>query len=228
MEQRQYTRWERFSNWFSYNKWYLAVGAVVLYVLGSMVWNVLGIGQTKPDHWVAYVGARRLPEDCVTALEGALAQYGEDVNGDGIVSVRLTQHITAGGSSTENMVYGYAAEVTLLADITQGESHFFLVEDPDAFQRNFQVLADLDGSIPSEGDLTGMDKVLAWSQCPALSGLDLGSYTDTYLDQTETGDCQDLLSGLYLGRRFYYDPKQSDDPAPDGRMWDRMTQGARP
>ncbi len=84
MEKREYTKWEKFSNWFYYNKWYLAVGCIVLYVVGSMLWNALGIGQVKPDYRIAYVGSRQLPQDCVTALENALSQYGQDVNGDGV------------------------------------------------------------------------------------------------------------------------------------------------
>ncbi len=227
MEKREYTRQEKFSNWFYYNKWYLAVGAIVLYVVGTMVWNVLGIGQVKPDYCVAYVGSHRLPEDCVSALETALASLGEDVNGDGQVAVQLTQHITTGQTGdmdVDSAVYGYAAEVTVLADITQGESYFFLVEDPDKFQAAFQILANLDGSIPPETDFSGMDKVFPWAGCPTLADLELGTYTDTYLDQTESGNCQELLQNLYLGRRFFWNSEE--DQSHNEHFWQRLTQGA--
>ncbi len=224
MDKQNYTRWQRFSNWFYYNKWYLAIGALVLYVAGTMIWNVLGIGQIRPDYRIAYVGSRRLPEDCVTAMEDALAPYGEDVNGDGRVCIRLTQHITADAKDVDNAVYGYAAEVTVLADITQGESYFFLLEDPDKFQLDFQILACLDGSIPTDGDYAGMDKVYPWQNCPALSGLELGSYTDSYLDVEETGFCQDLLQNLYLGRRFFWN--SDADQHQNEMLWQRLTQGA--
>ncbi len=224
MEKREYTRWERFSNWFYYNKLYLAVGALVLYVAGTMIWNALGIGQIQPDYCIAYVGSRRLPADCVTALEEALAAYGEDVNGDGAVTVALSQHITADARDVDNAVYGYAAEVTVLADITQGESYFFLVEDPDQFQKDFQILANPDGSAPPVEDLTGMDKVFAWRDCPVLAGLELGRYTDSYLDVEESGTCQDLLQNLYLGRRFFWN--SDADQRHNETMWQRLTQGA--
>ncbi|MCD7755324.1 MAG: hypothetical protein LUJ09_03170 [Firmicutes bacterium] len=226
MEQREYTRWEKFSNWFYYNKWWLLIGAIVLYVVGSMLWNVLGIGQTQPDYCVAYVGRNQLPEDCVSALQTALAALGEDVNGDGTVSVQITQHITSDSQDLENIMYGYASEVTVLADITQGESYFFLLDDPDGFQENFQILANLDGSIPGYDDVSGMDKVYAWGDCPVLAGLALGSYTDSYLDETETGQCQDLLSGLYLGRRYYADPDENAAQAANAQLWQRLTAGA--
>ncbi len=224
MEKREYTRWEKFSNWFYYNKWWLVVGAIVLHVAGSMIWNVLGIGQIQPDYRIAYVGSRRLPEDCVTALEEALTPYGEDVNGDGRVLLQMTQHITSAAKDVEGAVYGYAAEVTVLADITQGESYFFLVEDPEKFQRDFQILAALDGSIPAEDDYSGMDKVYLWKNCPVLMGLALGSYTDTYLDVEESGSCQALLENLYLGRRFFWN--SDADQSHNETMWQRLTQGA--
>ncbi len=226
MEKKQYTPWEKFQNWFDYNKWYLLVGAIVLYVAGSMLWNVLGIGQTKPDYSIAYVGSRQLPQDCVDALENALAQLGQDVNGDGRVKVQLVQYVSPQSADTENMMYAYATEMKILANITQGESYFFLVEDPDRFQQNFQVLAPLDGSIPGEEDLTGLDKVYSWQACPVLAGLELGSYTDAYLDLEESGDCQSLLQHLYLGRRFFHDPQDAANLDANEAFWASLTQGA--
>lgn len=224
MEKREYTRWEKFSNWFYYNKWYLAIAALILYVVGTMIWNALGIGQVKPDYRFAYVGSQRLPEDCVHALEDALAAMGGDVNGDGRVAVGLTQHITTDAGDVDNAVFGYAAEITVLADISEGESYFFLVEDPDQFQKDFQILAALDGSIPDADDFSGADKVYPWNACPVLANMELGGYTDTYLDVEESGQCQELLQGLSFGRRFFWN---SDvDQSHNELLWQRLTQGA--
>lgn len=224
--EREYTKKEKLANWFYYNKLWLAVGAIILWVIGSMLWNVLGIGQIKPDYRFAYVGSLRLPEDCVAALEAGLASLGTDLNGDGMVTVSLTQHISAPDSNTENMIYSYGADVTLLADITEGESCFFLMDDPEQFQLDYQILAQWDGSVPAEDDYEALDKVCTWSECPALSSLELGGYVDKYLDQTETGDCQELLKNLYLGRRFFHDPSQEEYPEGNDALWDVMTEGA--
>lgn len=224
--ERTYTRRERFQNWFYYNKLWVAVGVILCSIVGSMVWNVLGIGQVKPDCRFVYVGSRALPADCVEALETGLASLAEDCNGDGTVTVLVTQCVTTGEGALENQVYGYGAEITLLADITEGESHFFLMEDPENVQLSFQILAHLDGSIPAEDDYEAMDKVFAWADCPALTSLELGTYTDRYLDQVEIGDCQELLSGLYLGRRYYHDPSQEKNPESNEKLWQTLTKGA--
>lgn len=222
-EPRQYTKKEKLQNWFYYNKWWLAVAAPIVYVAGSMIWNALGIGQAKPDYTFAYLGSLRLPEESVEELEQALAGLGEDRNGDGRVVVELNQYITSSGESADNINYAYAAQMSVLADITEGLSTFFLLEDPEGFQQSFQILAHLDGSIPADDDLSGMDKVYRWTDCPALTGLELGTYTDSYLDITETGALQDWMSRLYLGRRYFYDASQQRDPAGDQALWEAMT-----
>ena len=223
---RQYTKKEKFLNWLHYHKIQLAAGALVLGVAGSMLWNVLGIGQIKPDYRFSYIGSRELAEETVSTLENALASFGDDLNGDGRVAVSITQHITADPTNTDNMMYGYAADMTVLADITEGVSTFFLLEDPVSFQLSFQILSHPDGSIPAEDDFTALDKVFLWKDCPALASLDLGMYEDNYLDLTETGEIQDLLSGLYLGRRYFYDPSQQKYPEADDALWRAMTEGA--
>ena len=224
---REYTKWEKLRNWFYYNTLWVFVGIVILWVVGSMLWNVLGIGQTQPDYRFVYIGTR-LPEDCVEALEAGLASMAEDCNGDGAVTVVVTQCVTTSNETLENQIYGYGAEVALLADITEGESQFFLMEDPENVQLSFQILAHLDGSIPADDDYEAMDKVYAWADCPRLASLDLGTYEDVYLDQLETGNCQDLLAGLYLGRRYYYDEAMEKYPEANEKLWQILTEGAAP
>lgn len=223
---REYTKKERLQNWLYYHKWWLIAGAVVLWVAGSMLWNVLGIGKVKPDYRFAYVGSRRLTDETVAVLENALASFGEDVNGDGKVAVSLTQHITADSANMDNMMYGYAAEITVLADVTEGESVFFLLENPVDFQLSFQILAHRDGSAPAEDDFEALDKVYRWADCPALAALALGGYEDSYLDLTETGEIQELLSDLYLGRRYFFNAEQDKYPEANERFWQSLTEGA--
>ncbi len=224
--QREYTRWEKLANWFYYHKLLLAVGVLILTVTGSMIWNVLGIGQLHPDYRIAYVGRLKLPDDCVEALERELAALAEDCNGDGTVTVVVTQYVTTSDDDLENQMYSYGAQVTMLADITEAESHFFLLEDPVDFQLSYQILANLDGSIPAEDDFEAMNKVYRWADCPALASLELGTYEDSYLDITETGEIQNLLEDLYLGRRYFYDPGQQKNPEADNELWLAMTEGA--
>ncbi len=207
------TRKERLANWFYYNKLWIVVWAVILSVVGSMLWNVLGIGQIRPDYIFAYIGSDELPEACAGDLERALADLGEDVNGDGRVAVELRQYATdRSGDAETAMYYNYASDVVLAADITEAESYFFIVEDPADVQLAYQLFARADGTAPADDDFSVDDKVFPWSGCPILAGL---------------GVDQEPLSGLYIGRRCFYSEKQAQGQEANDALWRTITEGAR-
>ena len=87
-KKRAYTRKERWANWWDYNlKWVIIIGIAAAFV------GYCFIGQyfltTHADYNVAVVAPHYLPEATQTALQDALAAYGEDRNGDGKVVVKL-------------------------------------------------------------------------------------------------------------------------------------------
>ena len=59
-----------------------------------------------------------------------------------------------------------------------------------------------------------------------MASLELGTYEDSYLDITETGEIQDLLKDLYLGRRYYVGNSTSDYLEAYEALWDILTEGA--
>ena len=219
---------EKLANWFYYYKWWVVLWAFLLFSVGSIIWNALGIGRVRPDYVFAYVGNAALRSDCATALERELAALGQDVNGDGKVVVELRQYVSNANqeNSEDALMYGYAADVTLIADITNGDSYFFLLEDPAAFQRAYQALAGPDGSLPEGSDHSIDGRVFQWSDCPVLAGLELGGFEEEYLGQSLTGDNQELLSRLYFGRRGFYDEKQAVKQGANEAFWGILTEGA--
>ena len=105
---RELTKQEKRRNWLYYNKLYLIAGAVLLAIIGSILWNV-GV-KAKPDCIFAYIGADVLPQEASAALEEALAAVAEDVNGDGAVHVELRQYATNRSGEPETaMSYNSAA-----------------------------------------------------------------------------------------------------------------------
>lgn len=226
-EPRQYTKKEKIQNWLYYNIWWVIVVCIVIYVVGGMVWTALGIGQVEPDYHFSYLGTLRLPDDCVEALEAGLATLGQDLNGDGQVVVELVQHVTGDTENAQDAMYGYAASVTFLADITEGTSYYFLVNDPQWAMDKYQMFANPDGSVPEDDDFSIEGKVFAWSDCPVLTALDLGEYEDAYLGEVTRGQCQELLSGLYLGRRYFYDESTVEYLEEYDAFWQLLTGGAQ-
>ena len=98
-KERQYTRKERWANWWDYNlKWVIIIGIAAAFAAYNFIGQYFFV--TKPDYNVAVVAPYYLPEDTVNALQDALAAYGEDRNGDGKVVVTLNVY-TLDYSDTE-------------------------------------------------------------------------------------------------------------------------------
>ena len=90
--QREYTKAEKAGNWWHYNKVIVAVALVAAVMLAWLAHDIFF--RVKPDYMVGYVGRSGLPEDTTDALGAALAEFGEDINGDGkVVAIEKNKHI---------------------------------------------------------------------------------------------------------------------------------------
>ena len=141
--EKQYTRRERWANWWDYNlKWVLIIGIAVVFV----AYNFIGqyFFTTKADYNVAVVAPYYLPEDTVNALQTRLAPLGEDLNGDGKVVVTLnvyTLDYSDEDTQTESAAYLTMAGTTkLAADVQGGLSSVFLLYDPAGFEESTGTL----------------------------------------------------------------------------------------
>lgn len=218
-EERTLTAGEKRRNWLHYHKGHIAVGLALLAAAGGILWDV--ISQVKPDYRIAYVGVSPLPDDTVKAVEAGIAALGEDLNGDGRVTVQLTQYPSGADAGADA-----ASRVRLTADVMECESFFFLLENPEEFQRAYQVLCFTDGTLPQEDDLTAAGTYWRWERCPVLAGLELGTYAYELLGQTVTGSSSDLLSGLCVARRGFWTDKSAPYPEGCQALWEKITEGA--
>ena len=222
---RELTPAEKRKNWWDYHLWHVVTGVVLVLIAGGLLWDALRGGTVKPDYLAAYVGENPLPDTTALALETALASLGEDLNGDGQVSVELRQYASGGGN---NRQIAMAAALKLNADLEAGESYFFLMDDPESFQRQYGALCYLDGSLPPDNDCSVEHSCLRWSDCPALASLDLGDYSCQAAGGTAEGDSQELLSTLYIGRRGFWTEKSAGYAEGCAALWEIMTAGANP
>ena len=120
-KQRQYSRKERWANWWDYNlKWVLIFG-----VAGAFVAYCF-IGQyfltTHPDYNVAVVSSYYLPEATVTALQEQLAAYGEDCSGDS-QQLLADYYIGIRGAWLKESASLLENSEPLWANLTAGEGH---------------------------------------------------------------------------------------------------------
>lgn len=121
-------------NWWHYHKWYVLIGGVLVLIAADWAWSALT--QVHPDYQIVYVGTAPLDQEDAAAWEARLSILGSDCNGDGKIVIQLNQYL----SVREDAMMTAAANVKLLADLDARESYFFLLEDPEKFQSDYEVL----------------------------------------------------------------------------------------
>lgn len=213
-EVRVLTKEEKRRNWWHYHKWHVVIAAVLALCAGNILWNALGIGKVNPDYSIAYVGSTPLSEETAAALRDGLAAISPDLNGDGKVAVELQQYVSMSTGDSDSLYFAQAAQVQLVADITDCKSYFFLLEDPAGFQEATSALRNLDGSLPADGDLTPDGKYVLWGDCPVLAGIELGN-------------AQEAVSRLSFARRGFWTEQTVPNAAECDALWEELIEGAK-
>ena len=223
--EKQYTRKERWANWWDYNlKWVIIIGIIVVF----FGYNFIGqyFFTVHADYNVAVVAPHYLPEATQTALQDALAAYGEDRNGDGKVVVKLNLYTMDFGNEDSDAYLDMAGTTKLSTDIQGALSSIFILYDPAGFQQTTGTLRYLDGSLPqSDADSDWWNMVYRWTDCPVLAGLDLGDYASDAV-QSESGSSQELMSRYYIGIRGAWNKDTADLLAGGEALWSALTAGA--
>ena len=179
------------------------MGVVIgLAIVGSFVLEM--VQKVEPDYQIAYTGSYALPFGMEEQIQELLEGIADDRNGDGQVSVQINSY-----AINEEDPTAYASQVSLVGDITIGSSEFFLVADPMAVQEQYGIFYLEDGSLAQDERQLTSCMSYAWSECEALSSLDLGMETE-----------------LYLVRRGYVDEEMREEHAGSDVFWEAMTGGA--
>lgn len=211
---------EKRQNWWYYHKYHVLIAVVALVLLGFMIKDLFFNREPEPDYQVAYIGSTYLPEDTAAALETELARMGGDLNQDGQVVVKVREYPLYADEANYQTVM--SAQVQLSVDVGDCESFIFLMEDPERFQEDFELLTYPDGTLP-EGNADGI--WYAWTDCPVLMDLQLGEYTEYTTGGTIVGSNREVLESLYIARRYV--PEEYEGTK-DGAiaLWEQLIAGA--
>lgn len=207
---------DRIKNWIYYYKWYVVVGALLLLFAVRYIAGIFGVAEPQPDLQAAYVGPHVLSEDTITALQDQLASKAGDFNGDGKVLVTVHQYLTSDETgAVEAQQNASAAEISLVGDIDGCESYLFLLEDPEQFQLEWQILADSDGNPPDASDYSLKGKAVPIADfLPDLSAAAIDSD-------------REAISSLMVGRRCFYTDKKCENADALAAMWNEWTQNSQ-
>ena len=224
-KERVYTRKERWANWWDYNlKWVLCIGLVVAFVAYTFIGQYFFT--THADYNVAVVSPDYLPESTTAALENTLAAYGEDLNGDGKVVVKVNVYTVQFDGDDTDAYLEMAGTTKLSTDLQSSLSSIFILYDPAGFQSLSGALRYLDGSQPqSDEDNDWWNMVYRWTDCPVLTGLELGDYTPDATNGS-SGSSQALLANYYVGLRGAWNTTSAQLTEGGAALWAKLTAGA--
>lgn len=173
------------ANWWYYNWGIVTVAAMVIVGVAYVAHGLLTT--VDPDYTVAVVTAEALPDEAVQRLQTALADYAEDANGDGAVIVQVNNYTWSADAALTDMNGQMAGATQMNTDLANGESKIWILEDPDGFEQAYGALSEKLGA-------EWQTKLMPWSDLPALSALELGSY-NTAADGSQTVDIQSRFAG---------------------------------
>ena len=173
------------ANWWYYNWGIVAVAAMVIVGVAYVAHGLLTT--VDPDYTVAVVTAEALPDEAVQRLQTALADYAEDANGDGAVVVQVNNYTWSADAALTDMNGQMAGTTQMNTDLANGESKIWILEDPEGFEQAYGALSEKLGA-------DWQTKLIPWSDLPALSALELGSY-NTAADGSQTVDIQSRFAG---------------------------------
>ena len=156
--------------------------------------------------------------------------------GEGLDTCRDAQR----NPESENTdAYTQMADVTRLsADLSSEDGpYIFIMQDADYAQQFAETTGDLqylDGTMPDTENVDENDNVIVdwtkmvyrWTDCPALTGLDLGTYTGLTMVDDLQGENQDIMKNTYIGRRAYYTDKTALESETYDALWNILTAGA--
>lgn len=227
---REYTKAEKAANWWHYHWVAVVIGVAAVFFGGWIIKDT--VFQTRPDVQIAYVGTHELPVDTVNALQNALTPFCQDENGDGKVVVQVATYNVDFDVENESTdaYYQMAGMTRLNGDLSSGgKTCIFLLEDPENFEKMTGALRYLDGTTPEDQDDAAADwqqMVYRWTDCPVLTGLDLGNFEGYTAPDDITDTNQNALAHLYVGCRGVWDNDQAEAFADGFALWDTLTAGA--
>ena len=176
------------ANWWYYNWGIVAVAAMVVVGVAYVAHGLLTT--VDPDYTVAVVTAEALPDEAVQHLQTALADYAEDVYGDGAVVVQVNNYTWSANASLTEQNQQMAGATQMNTDLSSGESKIWILEDPEGFEAAYGALREKLGE-------NWKTQLILWSQQSTLSNLDLGSY-NTAADGSQSVDIQSRFAGYRI------------------------------
>lgn len=223
-------KWENF--WY-YHKFHLLIGLIVIALIYSFVYELTT--KEEPDYQIGVLTETKFSDEAAAVLEQKIARYGEDLNGDGRVIVRVNPYfiVMEEGKEVSDPSLQMASVAKFLSDLETGDSMIFLTDDTSfqGHQKSREMFSNLDGTVPEVG--AGQNETamrLPWKDAKPLSSL----VTEADLSMLDVDSRQKVmqqLDGLGISLRVFSGTPLEQNPEKESyytasrTLFDRLVYG---
>lgn len=165
---KEYTIWEKISNFFYHNKVYIIFGTFITALAVFLIYDL--VTTVRPDTVVMIIAADEEFDYITDNIREVFEQYCEDYNGDGKVSVRVS-YLPADNAGD---YYHNNDGTKLIGEFQAGESIIVIGDEAACDILNIRdgVLADLSSAFPNDENVTELGYMLNGTDFAADIGYD--------------------------------------------------------
>lgn len=223
------SKWENF--WY-YHKFHLLIALLVIALAAGVIYELTS--KEEPDYQIALLTQTSYPEALTAALEQQIAQYGEDLNGDGRVLVSINSYLIVmeEGKQVSDPSLQMTSVARFLSDLELGSSVIYLTDETSfrLHQQTRGLFSNVDGSVSPTGSEEESAMWIPWKECRPLShlvtadqlkGLDSEGQTKTLAMLDELGISLRAVPGTVLEQ----DPEKVEYYNASRTLFDRLVYG---
>ncbi len=155
--QKEYSIWEKISNFFYHNKIYIIAGAAIAAIATFLIYDL--VTTVKPDVAVLFIADDTQVQFLAEDMEDVLAKYAQDYNGDGKVKIRVSYTPASPDLDEMSSMYYHGGDQVKLSAEFMGSDTIMVIGDAPSFEvigitPGDGVFADLNEHFPDDENVT--------------------------------------------------------------------------
>ncbi|MBQ5319850.1 MAG: hypothetical protein J6K17_12215 [Oscillospiraceae bacterium] len=155
--QKEYSIWEKISNFFYHNKIYVIAGAAIAAIAIFLIYDL--VTTVKPDVAVLFIADDPQMQFLAEDMEDVLAKYAKDYNGDGKIQIRVSYTPAAPDLDQMSSMYYHGGDQVKLSAEFMGSDTIMVIGDYTSFgvigiEPEDTVLADLSEYFPDDENIS--------------------------------------------------------------------------
>lgn len=157
--QKEYSIWEKISNFFYHNKIYIIAGAAIAAIATFLIYDL--VTTVKPDVAVLFIADDTQVQFLAEDMEDVFAKYARDYNGDGKIKIRVSYTPASPDLDEMSSMYYHGGDQVKLSAEFMGSDTIMVIGDAPSFEvigitPGDGVFADLGEYFPDDENVTEM------------------------------------------------------------------------